>query len=457
MDKLILELADYAISPLTPSEKILDQAWLCLYDAIGCAMAALEHAECRKILGPLAPECSLTTGAKVPGIGITLDPVQAAFNLGSMIRWLDYNDTFLAKEWTHPSDNLGGIIILLDYLFRAQGKRFHIRELLIALIKAYEIQGVLALENSFNQIGLDHVILVKIATAAIATALLGGTKAQTYTAISQAFVDMGPLRTYRHSPNTTSRKSWAAGDATSRGVQLAFLTMKGEQGCLTPLSAPKWGLEALFFKDKKLTLTQSLGTYIVENILFKVGFPAEFHAQTAIEAALLLHQEFKPLLFEIERIEIQTHAAALKIIDKQGLLKNYADRDHCMQYMVAVALLYGNLTPHSYSDAFAKQPEIDLLRQKITLSENRRFSQDYLDPNLRSIASSLTIIMKDGRQLQKTLEYPLGHKRRRAEARPLLHKKFEQNIKILSLEKQQRLIKDFFQIEQFDELMHLIT
>lgn len=431
-DPILEKIADYALQYKNPSVEALKCARLSLADSMGCAMLALQFPECRRLLGPWAEGTIVPNGARIPGLDFVMDPVMGAFTFGTMIRWLDYNDTFLAKEWAHPSDTIGALLPLMDYLSRqaiAKKKRsFKIRDLLLAMVKAYEIQGGLALENAFNQAGIDHVILVKVAVAAVSMQLLGGNRAEILDSLSQAFIDLGPLRAYRHAPNTGSRKSWAAGDAASRGVALSLLTQRGEPGYQTPLSAPRFGLEPVLFQNKPLKMSHSLGCYIIENILFKISYPAEFHAQTAIEAAVLLFPHIKNIE-DIERIDIETHEAAMRIIDKKGELKNPADRDHCMQYMVAVALLQGYLSAEHYNKEAALDPRIDKLRSKMHLNEHSKFTKDYFDPDIRSIASTLTITFKDKTTLgPQTVEFPLGHKRRRKESLPLLFKKLKNNL-----------------------------
>ena len=427
-DEIITKIATYVAEYNSPSENALAHARFCLADALGCALLALNYPDCTKLLGPWVAETHVPQGARIPGTSFILDPVMGAFNFGVMVRWIDYNDTFLSAEWAHPSDNFGGILPLMDFLAQ-RGAPLKVRDLLIAAIKAYEIQGSMGLQNSFNRAGLDHVILVKLATCAVATHMLGGTKEQIADAISQVFIDMGPLRTYRHAPNTGPRKSWAAGDATSRGVALAMLTMRGEPGYLTPLSAPKWGLEDVLFQGKKLLHDHTLESYIIENVLYKVSFPAEFHAQTAVEAAFKLHPLLKNRLEEIKEIDIHTHEAALRIIDKKGPLKNFADRDHCIQYMVAIGLLHGHLNADHYGDEASLDPRIDTLRSKMVVRENPQFSKDYLDPKKRSIASTLTVTLQNGTRLDPVMvEFPLGHPRRREEGIPLLFQKFRHNL-----------------------------
>jgi 2-methylcitrate dehydratase len=428
-DPILVEIADYAASYVRESKEALDTARYCLMDALGCALLALRFPECTKHLGPIVPGALLENGARVPGTDWQLDPVQAAFNIGAMIRWLDYNDTWLAAEWGHPSDNLGGILALADYLCRTKRKALTLGDILQAMIKAHEIQGVLALENSFNRAGLDHVLLVRIATTAVATALLGGSQEQIISAVSNAWADGGSLRVYRHTPNTGPRKSWAAGDATSRGIRLALLALQGEMGYPSALSAKTWGFSDVLFRGKSIGLAQPLGSYVMENILFKVSFPAEFHAQTAVECAFELHEQVKNRLDDIERIHIFTQEPAIRIIDKSGPLHNPADRDHCIQYMTAAGLIFGELTADHYEDHFAHDPRIDALRDKMIILEDARYSEDYLDPDKRSIANALQVFFKDGSATEKVaVEYPIGHRRRRDEAIPLLIRKFEANL-----------------------------
>jgi 2-methylcitrate dehydratase len=428
-DSIMVEIADYAASYVPESKEAIDTARYCFMDALGCALLALRFPECTKHLGPIVPGALLNNGARVPGTDWQLDPVQAAFNIGAMIRWLDFNDTWLAAEWGHPSDNLGGILALADYLCRTKQKTLAVGNVLQAMIKAHEIQGVLALENSFNRAGLDHVLLVRIATAAVATALLEGSPDQIISAVANAWTDGGSLRVYRHAPNTGPRKSWAAGDATSRGVRLALLALQGEMGYPSALSAKTWGFSDVLFRGKAISLARPLGSYVMENILFKVFFPAEFHAQTAVECAFKLHEQVKNRLHDVERIHIFTQESAIRIIDKSGPLHNPADRDHCIQYMTAVGLIFGELTADHYQDHFARDPRIDRLRDKMIILEDARYSEDYLDPDKRSIANALQVFFKDGSATEKVaIEYPIGHRRRRGEAIPLLIKKFEANM-----------------------------
>ncbi|MGZ9174107.1 MAG: bifunctional 2-methylcitrate dehydratase/aconitate hydratase, partial [Candidatus Binatia bacterium] len=400
-----------------------------LIDTLGCGLLALRFPECTKHLGPMVPGALLTDGARVPGTDWQLEPVHAAFNIGAMIRWLDYNDTWLAAEWGHPSDNLGGILALADYLTRAKQKSFTVADVLQAMIKAHEIQGILALENSYNRVGLDHVLLVRVATSAIATAMLGGTNAQIISALSNAWTDGGALRVYRHAPNTGPRKSWAAGDATSRGVRLALMALQGEMGYPSVLTAKTWGYYDVLFKGKPFTMGRPLGSYVMENVLFKISFPAEFHAQTAVECAVQLHEQVKQRLDQIDKVVITTHESAIRIIDKSGPLHNPADRDHCIQYMTAVGLIFGALTADHYEDQIARDPRIDSLRETMTCVEDPRYTKEYLAADKRSIANAVQVFFKDGSSTDKVaVEYPIGHRRRRAEGMPLLVKKFEANL-----------------------------
>jgi 2-methylcitrate dehydratase len=429
-DDLLRQITDYVTATEITSNEAFATARLCLADSLGCALLALNFPECTKLLGPVAPGAVCPGGARVPGTRFELDPVQAAFNFGAMVRWLDYNDTWLAAEWGHPSDNLGGILTVADWLSRRaeRPRPLTMRDVLTAMVKAYEIQGVLALENSFNRIGLDHVLLVRVASAAVVTALLGGTREQIVDALSQAWIDGGALRTYRHAPNTGSRKSWAAGDATSRAVRLALWTLAGEMGYATALSAPRWGFQDVLCGGRPLTLARPLGSYVMEHILFKVAFPAEFHGQTAVEAAIRLHPQVAGRLEHIGRIRIETQESAVRIIAKEGPLHNPADRDHCIQYMVAVALIHGTLTAEHYEDAAAADPRIDRLRERMEVVEVPRYSADYLDPGKRSIANAVQVDFDDGTATERVeVEYPLGHRRRRDESRPALREKFLHN------------------------------
>ncbi len=428
-DKLLETLTEYTSHHSINSAEAYATARLCLADTIGCAILALQFKECTKLLGPVVPGTTVPHGSRVIGTPYILDPIRAAFNLGTMIRWLDYNDTWLAAEWGHPSDNLGGILAVADFLSQKPNTTLTIRDVLTATIKAYEIQGVLALKNSLNRVGFDHVLFVKVATAAVTAHLLGLSKQQILNTISNAFIDAGPLRTYRHAPNTGSRKSWAAGDATSRGTMLAWMTMQGEMGYPQALTAKIWGFNDTIMKGNPLILERPLGSYVMENILFKVSFPAEFHAQTAVECAFKLYPQIKDKWDQIEKIEIDTHESALRIIDKKGPLKNPADRDHCLQYMVAIGLLHGKLTAEDYEEAVAQDPRIDQLRNKMILVEKRTFTEDYLHLDKRSIANAIKIVYSDGSSLGPVIvEYPLGHRKRRQEALPLIYEKCSNSL-----------------------------
>jgi 2-methylcitrate dehydratase len=439
-DQVLTDIADYVARYEIASPEAYETARYCLMDTLGCGFEALEYPACTKLLGPLVHGTVVPKGARVPGTQFQLDPVQAAFNLGAMIRWLDFNDTWLAAEWGHPSDNLGGILMTADWLSR-NGARLVMRDVLSAMIKAHEIQGVLALENSFNRVGLDHVVLVKVASTAVIARLLGLSYDETVNAISQAWVDGQSLRTYRHAPNTGSRKSWAAGDATSRAVRLALISRTGEMGYPSVLTAKTWGFYDVSFRGQPFKFQRPFGSYVMEHVLFKISFPAEFHAQTAAEAAMQLHPLVKNRLEDIRKITIRTHEAAIRIIDKKGPLYNPADRDHCIQYMVAVPLLFGRLTAQDYEDQVAADPRIDLLREKIVCAEDPQFTRDYHDPDKRSIANALSVEFKDGKRLAEVaVEYPIGHKRRRKDGIPLLVEKFERNLARRFPAKQQKAI-----------------
>jgi 2-methylcitrate dehydratase len=428
-DSLLVQIADYVCAEPKFSAEAYDTARYCLLDTLGCGILALNYDACTKLLGPVVPGTVVPNGARVPGTNFELDPVAAAFNIGTIIRWLDFNDTWLAAEWGHPSDNIGAILSVTDYLTRSGKKKFTIRDVLTAMIQAHEIQGVLALENSFNRVGLDHVLLVRIASTAVATQLLGGTRDQIINAVSNAFADGGALRTYRHAPNTGSRKSWAAGDATSRAVQHALMVLKGEMGYPSVLSAKIWGFCDVLFRSQPLKLERPFDCYVMEHVLFKIRFPAEFHAQTAVEAAVNLHPQVKDRLAEIERVELTTHESAIRIIDKKGPLNNPADRDHCLQYMVAIGLIFGELTADHYDSKTAADPRIDALREKMIVTEDKRYSREYLEPDKRSIANAVQVVFKDGKRTDKIeVEYPVGHRRRRKEGIPLLIKKANDNL-----------------------------
>ena len=448
-DKVLTDIADYALSFRMESDLAYATARYCLMDTLGCGLEALEYPACTKLLGPIVPGTVVPNGARVPGTGFQLDPVQAAFNIGAMIRWLDFNDTWLAAEWGHPSDNLGGILATADCLSReaiAEGRPLlTMRDVLAAMIKAHEIQGCIALENSFNKVGLDHVVLVKVASTAVVSQLLGLGREQTINALSLAWIDGQSLRTYRHAPNTGSRKSWAAGDATSRAVRLALMARAGEMGYPSALTAKTWGFYDVSFRGQEFKFQRPYGTYVMENVLFKISFPAEFHAQTAVEAAMKLRARLDVMgktAEDICKITIRTHEACLRIIDKKGPLSNPADRDHCVQYMVAVPLLFGRLTAADYEDSVASDPRIDGLRAKIECVEEPRFTADYHDPEKRSIASTLRMELNDGTVLEETVEYPIGHRRRREEGMPLLMEKFKTNLRRRFDDAQQKRILD---------------
>jgi 2-methylcitrate dehydratase len=444
-DKVLVDIANYVAKYNIRSSEALNTARLCLMDTLGCGFEALSYPACTKLMGPLVPGTMVPNGAKVPGTQFQLDPVMAAFNIGCMIRWLDFNDTWLAAEWGHPSDNLGGILATADWLSRvavAAGKPpLTMRAVLTGMIKAHEIQGVIALENSFNRVGLDHVVLVKVASTAVVAQMLGLTHDEVINALSLAWVDGQSLRTYRHSPNTGSRKSWAAGDATSRAVRLALMAAKGEMGYPSVLTAPGWGFYDVLFKGKEFKFQRPYGSYVMENVLFKISFPAEFHAQTAVEAAVTLHPKVKDRIDAIKKIEITTHESAIRIIDKKGPLANPADRDHCIQYMVAIGLLKGNLTAADYEDVVAADPRVDALRAKMECIENKQYSKDYHDPAKRSIANALQVFFKDGSKSDRiAVEYPIGHRRRRKEGVPVLEAKFRTNLARRFPAKQQQAI-----------------
>ncbi|HZP78045.1 MAG TPA: bifunctional 2-methylcitrate dehydratase/aconitate hydratase [Pseudolabrys sp.] len=435
-DQVLCDIADYVLSYEIKSPLAYETARNCLIDTLGCGLEALEYPACTKLLGPIVAGTVVPNGAKVPGTSFVLDPVQAAFNIGTIIRWLDFNDCWLAAEWGHPSDNLGGILAVADWLSRnaiAAGKPpLTMRAVLTAMIKAHEIQGGLALENSFNKVGLDHVVLVKIASTAVVSSLLGLTREETINALSLAFVDGQSLRTYRHAPNTGSRKSWAAGDATSRAVRLALMAKAGEMGYPSALTAKRWGFYDVLFKGQPFRMQRPYGSYVMENVLFKISFPAEFHGQTAVEAAMTLKQKLDAMgktADDIESIIIRTQRAAIDIIDKSGPLNNPADRDHCIQYLVAVPLIFGRLTALDYEDEVAADPRIDALRAKTTCVEDPAFTRDYHDPEKRSIANALTLTLRGGKTLDEVVvEYPIGHRRRRAEGLPHLEAKFRTNL-----------------------------
>ncbi len=447
-DKVLVDIVDYVRNYKIASKEAYDTARYCLMDTLGCGFEALSFPACTKLLGPIVPGTVVPNGAKVPGTSFQLDPVQAAFNLGAMIRWLDFNDTWLAAEWGHPSDNLGGILMAADWISRnavAAGKAPPtMRDVLTAMIKAHEVQGCIALENSFNKVGLDHVVLVKVASTAVVGGLLGLTREEMINAVSLAWVDGQSLRTYRHSPNTGSRKSWAAGDATARAVRLALIAKTGEMGYPSVLTAKTWGFYDVLFKGHAFKFQRPYGSYVMEHVLFKISFPAEFHSQTAVEAAMTIHGELARLgkgADDVKKITIRTHEACIRIIDKKGPLNNPADRDHCIQYMVAVPILFGRLTAGDYEDSVANDPRIDKLRDKIVCVEDKQFTKDYHDPEKRSIANALTVEFNDGKKMKEfVVEYPIGHKRRRKEGMPFLVEKFKTNLARRFAEKQREEI-----------------
>jgi len=427
-DSILTAIADYALRFEINSALAYETAAYCLMDTLACGFQALKYPACTKLMGPVVPGATLTNGARVPGTAYELDPINAAFNIGAMIRWLDFNDTWLAAEWGHPSDNLGAILAVADYLSRG-GKPIAVRDVLTAMIKAHEIQGILALENSFNRVGLDHVLLVRVASTAVATVMLGGSRDQVINAVSNAWIDGGALRTYRHAPNTGSRKSWAAGDATSRAVRHALFALKDEMGYPSALSAKTWGFQDVLFKGKSLSLLQAFGSYVMENVLFKISYPAEFHAQTAVEAAMTLHARILPRIGEIERIIIETQEPGVRIIDKTGPLANPADRDHCIQYMVAIPLLFGRLNAADYEDRIALDPRVDALRARMQVKENTTFTQEYYDANKRYIGNAVQVFFADGSASERVqVDFPIGHRKRRAEGMPVLVKKFEASV-----------------------------
>jgi 2-methylcitrate dehydratase len=433
-DKVLVDIAEYVDSFKIKNAAAWETARYCLMDTLACGFQALDYPACTKLLGPVVPGATMPGGARVPGTSYELDPVQGAFNIGALIRWLDFNDTWLAAEWGHPSDNLGGILAVADYLSRkrrAEGEApLTVKDVLAGMIMAHEIQGVIALENSFNRVGLDHVLLVRIATTAVVTRMLGGTREQIINAVSNAWIDGGALRTYRHAPNTGSRKSWAAGDATSRGVRHALIALTGEMGYPSALSAQRWGFWDVLFGGKPFTFPQGFASYVMENVLFKISYPAEFHAQTAVEAAMTLHEKVAGRLDEVKEVVIETQEPGVRIIDKTGPLDNPADRDHCIQYMVAVPLIFGRLTAADYEDAVAKDPRIDALRDKMKVKENERFTRDYYDAEKRYIGNAVQVYFKDGTATPRVeVEFPIGHRKRREEGIPVLVGKFESSLK----------------------------
>ena len=454
-DELIIQIADYVMDYEIQSDEAYETAKSCLIDTLGCGLLALSFPACTKLLGPIIEGTEVPYGVRVPGTANLLDPIKGAFDIGCIIRWLDFNDTWLAAEWGHPSDNLGAILACADYVsqknIEAGKEPLKVLDILEMMIKAHEIQGILALENSFNRVGLDHVVLVKVASTAVATKILGGNKDDVINALTHAWLDGQSLRTYRHAPNAGSRKSWAAGDATSRAVRLAMITLSGEMGYPSVLTAKTWGFEDVLFKGESLRIPQSFGSYVMENVLFKISFPAEFHAQTAVEAAVRIHPEIIDRLDKIDKIEITTHESAIRIISKVGELNNPADRDHCLQYMVAIGLLKGDLVAEDYEDDVAQDPRIDELRSKMVVTENKKYSEDYLDPEKRSIANKLRVLFNDGSSTEEIeVEYPIGHRRRRNEGIPVLENKFLSNLKtVFDEEKSEQIYKEFL---NFDKL-----
>jgi 2-methylcitrate dehydratase len=443
-DTVLTAIADYALSYQITNPLAYETAGYCLMDTLACGFQALKYPACTKLMGPVVPGATLTGGARVPGTSYELDPINAAFNIGAMIRWLDFNDTWLAAEWGHPSDNLGGILAVADYLSRG-GKPIKVRDVLTGMIKAHEIQGILALENSFNRVGLDHVLLVRVASTAVVTALLGGTRDQIINAVSNAWIDGGALRAYRHAPNTGSRKSWAAGDATSRAVRHALFALKDEMGYPSALSAKTWGFQDVLFKGKALALPQPFGSYVMENVLFKISYPAEFHAQTAVEAAMTLHPLVSGKLDQVSSVVIETQEPGVRIIDKTGPLSNPADRDHCIQYMVAIPLLFGRLKATDYEDEVANDPRVDELRSKMQVKENPTFTQEYYAADKRYIGNAVQVFFKDGTASPRIeVDYPIGHRKRRSEGMPVLVQKFEASLAAHFKPKQTEAIKTMF-------------
>lgn len=453
MDSLFTDIADYIHNKEITSDLAYSTARHCLMDSLGCGFLALEYPQCRKMLGPIVPGATMKGGCRVPGTDLELDPVKAAFDIGALVRWLDFNDTWLAAEWGHPSDNLGAILAIADYQNRVKGVELTVRDVLTAMIKAHEVQGILALDNSFNRVGLDHVLLVRIASTAVGSKMLGCNYDQTVNAISNAWIDGGALRTYRHAPNTGSRKSWAAGDATSRAVRLSLIAQSGEMGYATAMSANVWGFSDVLFKGNQVTLARPLDAYVMENILFKISFPAEFHAQTAVECAFQLHPQVKDRIDEIDRVEMETQEPGVRIIDKTGPLNNFADRDHCLQYMAAIGLIFGQLTADHYTDATAADPRIDALRDKMVVKENESFTTDYYDLEKRAIGNSIQVHFKDGTSTDRIeVQYPIGHRNRRDEGIPVLEKKFEDSLKKVFDSEQQAKILAMFNNESLDNL-----
>ena len=455
-DQAMVDIADYVLDYRIDSQEAYDTARYMLLDSLACAMLAMKFPDCVKHLGPVVPGATMQGGVRIPGTRHELDPVQGAFAIGAQIRWLDFNDTWLAAEWGHPSDNLGAILSVADYLSRKAnregGKPLTVRDVLTAAIKAHEIQGGYALLNSFNRVGLDHVILVRLACTAVATQMLGGGKEQIVNAISHSWIDNGVLRTYRHAPNTGPRKSWAAGDACRRAVIHALNAVNGEVGYPSALSVRTWGFYDIAFQGKPFQFERPFGSYVMENVLFKISFPAEFHAQTAVECAMILHPQVKDRIGEIERIVLETQEAGIRIIDKTGPLANYADRDHCLQYMVAVPLIFGRLTADDYSNDVAADPRIDALRGLMEVKENPQFTQDYFDPDKRYIGNSVQVLFKDGTATDRiSVDFPIGHRKRRAEGIPMLMAKCEAalraHLSVAQVDQIMALAADPFRLE----------
>jgi len=454
MDSLLVDIADYIHSKEITSDLAYETARHCLMDSLGCGFLALAYPQCRKMLGPVVPGATLAGGCRVPGTSLELDPIKAAFDIGAIVRWLDFNDTWLAAEWGHPSDNLGAILAVAEYQNRVQGESLTVRDILTAMIKAHEVQGILALDNSFNRVGLDHVLLVRVASTAVASKMLGCDYDQTINALSNAWIDGGARRTYRHSPNTGSRKSWAAGDATSRAVRLSLIAKTGEMGYATALSAPNWGFSDVLFGNKPVTLARPLDAYVMENILFKISFPAEFHAQTAVECALTLHPKIKDRLDEIERVEMETQEPGVRIIDKSGPLNNFADRDHCLQYMAAIGLIFGELSAEHYTDSVAAYERIDALRAKMVVKENESFTTDYYDLEKRAIGNSIQVVFTDGSSTDRIeVQYPIGHRNRREEGIPVLKTKFKNSLNdVFDPEQCDSILATFSDSEKLDQM-----
>ncbi len=432
-DQALVDIADYVCDVEVESALAFETAHDCLMDSIACGFQALDYPACTRLMGPVVPGATLPGGARVPGTSFELDPALAAFNIGCMNRWLDFNDTWLAAEQGHPSDNFGGILATADYLGRRAraegGESPTMRDVLTAAIKAYEIQGVLALDNSFNRAGLDHALLVRVASTAVVTRMLGGGRDEVLSAVSNAWIDGAPLRTCRLAPNTSSRKRWAAADATSRAVRLALIAMTGETGCPTALSAKSRGFYDVLGGGSAFRLQRPYGSYVMENVLFKAACPGEFHAQTAVEAGMTLHPAVRDRVDDVANVVIETQEAGLRILDKPGPLDNRADRDHCIRYMVAVPLIFGRLTAADYEDDVAGDPRIDALRDRMEVRENERFTKDHQDPGLRYIGNAVQVFFSDGTGTERIeVNVPIGHRERRDEGVPLLRQKIAGSV-----------------------------